>query len=245
VAERPLAGRRIVVTRPPEQAQPLAGRLEALGARVELVPLVTIEPIEDASALAAAVRDLSSYDWLVVSSANGAAAVAAALAGAPLAGPRIAAVGPATAAAVAALGTEVDFVPETYAAAEIGSGLGPLEGAHVLLPQAAGAPPDLAAELRSRGAQVDAIPAYRTVAAEPSPAEIAALRVSDAVVLASGSAARSLAAHDGPGGALVACIGPQTASVAREVGLPVGLVADEATAEGIIQALVSHFGEST
>ena len=244
MAEGPLAGRRVVVTRPPEQAQPLAGRLDSLGARVELVPLVTIEPLEDNSELEAAVRDLSSYDWLVLSSANGVAAVAVALAGAPLAGPRVAAVGPATAAAVAALGTEVDFVPETYAAAEIGAGLGPLEDARVLLPQASGAPPDLAAELRSRGAKVDAIPAYRTVGTEPTPVEVAALRVADAVVLASGSAARSLAAQGGAGAALLACIGPRTASVAREVGLPVGLVADEATAEGIIQALVSHFGES-
>jgi uroporphyrinogen-III synthase len=243
VAE-PLAGRTISVTRPPEQAQPLAGGLEALGATVELVPLVDIEPVEDTSAFEAAVRALASYDWLVLSSANGVAAVAAALAGAPLAGPRIAAVGPATAAAVAALGAVVDFVPDTYAAAEIGAGLGPLGGTRVLLPQAEGAPPDLVAELRARGALVDAIAAYRTVPTEPTAGGRATLRASDVVVLASGSAARSLAAQGGAGDALVACIGPSTASVAREVGLRVGLVADEATAEGIIQALVSHFGES-
>ncbi|HXG75811.1 MAG TPA: uroporphyrinogen-III synthase, partial [Gaiellaceae bacterium] len=64
-----------------------------------------------------------------------------------------------------------------------------------------------------------------------------------AVVLASGSAARSLAAQGGAGDALVVCIGPRTAEAAAEVGLRVGLVADEATAEGIIRALVSHFAE--
>jgi len=64
-------------------------------------------------------------------------------------------------------------------------------------------------------------------------------------VLASGSAARSLASRGGAGEALVVCIGPKTAEAAREAGLPVGLVADEATVDGIIQALVAHFGESS
>ena len=229
----PLAGRTIAVTRPLEQSQPLATRLEKLGARVEVVPLVRIERL-------AKVDDVAGYDWVILTSAN----AAAALEGVDLRGPRIAAVGPATAAAAESLGAEVAFVPDTYAAADVGAGLGPLDGARVLLPQAEDVSRDLADELRARGAHVDVVVAYRTVSTEPTPG-LDALRVADAVVLASGSAARSLAAQGGAGDALVVCIGPQTEAVARELGLRVGLVAAEATAEGIIQALVSHFGESS
>ena len=87
--------------------------------------------------------------------------------------------------------------------------------------------------------------AYRTVPVERTASELAELRAADAVVLASGSAARSLALQGGAGDALVACIGPKTAEIAREVGLPDGIVADEATAKGIIHALVDHFEETT
>ncbi len=247
MADGPLAGRRIVVTRPRAQAGPLADGLADLGATVTVLPLVAIEPLDDTASLDAAARGLSSYDWVVLTSANGAAALGRALAGAQLSGPKVAAVGPATAEAVRTLGGEVAFVPAVFAAEDVAAGLGPLAGARVLLPQADVAPSDLAIELRARGADVDAIAAYRTVAVEPSYALREELeRESDAIVLASGSAARSLAALNVAlaAGTVLVCIGPKTASEAREVGLPVGLVAAEATAEGIIQTLVSHFGES-
>jgi uroporphyrinogen-III synthase len=99
---------------------------------------------------------------------------------------------------------------------------------------------------------VDAVVAYRTVAVDPSAVEAAELAQGvDAVTLASGSGARSLAALAAKF-PLVAkaleqtclvAIGPRTAEAAREVGLTVGLVADEASAEGIVRALVAHFGE--
>jgi uroporphyrinogen-III synthase len=247
VAEGPLAGRAIVVTRPAAQAGPLVDGLAGLGATVALVPLVAVEPVEDPGPLARAMRD-SGYDWVVFTSANGVLAAAQALAGEPLAGEKLAAVGPATADAVRdLLGVEASFVPAVHAAEEIAAGLGPIQGARVLLPQADIASPELAVELRARGALVDAIAAYRTVAVEPSPDQRDELeRGPDAVILASGSAARSLAAlriRFDEGTRLV-CIGPKTAEAVRSVGLPVGLVADEATTEGIIQALTTHFGES-
>jgi len=241
VAERPLEGRRIVVTRPPSRADVLAGELGRLGATTLVVPLVRIEPPEDASALERALADLDRYDWLVFTSANGVDAVRKLAAN--LGDARIAAVGPVTAAAVRTLGVEPSFVPERFAAEDIVAGVDPLSGARILLPQADIADPGLAEELRKRGAIVDAIPAYRTVEVAPRASELAELRAADAVVLASGSAARSLASRGGAGEALVVCIGPKTADAARDVGLPVGLVAREATSEGIIQALVSHFQE--
>ena len=122
-------------------------------------------------------------------------------------------------------------------------GLGDLRGVRILLPQADAASPETAVTLRAMGADVVEIAVYRTHTVEQDPAALAELRSADAVVLASGSAARSLARQGGAGGALVVCIGPKTADVARECGLEVGLVAHEATTDGIIQALVSHFGE--
>ncbi len=141
------------------------------------------------------------------------------------------------------LGVEPSFVPERFAGEELAAGLGPLGEARILLPQADIADPGLAEELRGRGAVVDVLPTYRTVEVELTAAELAELRSAHVVVLASGSAARSLASHGGAADALVLCIGPKTAVAAREVGLPVGLVAHEATSEGMIQALVLHFQE--
>ncbi len=244
MADRPLEGRRIVVTRARDQAGPLTQALEGLGATVLVVPLIQIDPIEDLEILKSSMRDLHRYDWLVVTSANGVAALAG-WAGFQwlLRNVQVAAVGPATAAALRHLGVEPAFVPERFAAEEIASGLSPVEGVRVLLAQGELADPHLAQELQKRGARVNEIHTYRTVEVEAAEAELAKLRAADAVVLMSGSAARSLALQGGAGNALVVCIGPKTAQVAREVGLPVGLVAEEATAEGIIQALVSHFGE--
>ncbi len=94
---------------------------------------------------------------------------------------------------------------------------------------------------------MDAVAAYRTVAIEPSPRDVSELeRGVDAIVVASGSAARSLVASAVGRfavGSVIVSIGPKTAQAAREVGLPVGPVADEATSEGIIDALTSHFAE--
>ncbi len=247
---QPLVGRRIVVTRPRDQIGPLAEALERLGATVLAIPLVEIAPIEDTRPLDAALARLESYRWVVFTSVNGVAGVRERLGGKSLpATSRVAAVGPATAEAIRTLGVEAAFVPDRFAAEEIAAGLGPLQGARILVPQADIASPSLAVELRSRGALVDAVAAYRTVAIEPSPATLGELdRGVDAIVVASGSAARSLAAL--PGGtlfqdAVIVCIGPKTAQAAREVGLPVGQVAEEATSEGIIDALTSHFAEST
>ena len=228
------------MTRP--EATKLVGELEALGAEVTIVPLIDIRPAEDRRALEDAVSSFHTYDWIVLTSVNGVAAVAHGLSG--LAGPTVAAVGPVTADAIRSHGIEPAFVA-TRASDDIAAGLGELTAKRVLLPQADIADPRLAEELRGQGAEVDVVAAYRTVLVEPPMWGILPLRIADAVVLASGSACRSLAAAGGAGGgAMLVCIGPKTAKVAREVGLKVGLVADETTSDGIIRALVSHFGNS-
>src|SRR5262249_33753284 len=135
VVDAPLRGRRIAVTRPRGQGEPLAEALEHLGATVALVPLVEIAPVEDATELDHAVRKLGRYDWLVFTSVNGVAAVHARLDGDDgLATTRVAAVGPATAAAARNLGPEPAYVPERFEASAIAVGLGDVDGARVLLP---------------------------------------------------------------------------------------------------------------
>lgn len=236
----PLSGRRIVVTRPREQARTLAEGLESLGAAVTIVPLVAIEPVEDTGALDAALDALDAYDWIVFTSANGVAAVGERLG--TLGEVKVAVVGPATAEAVRALSVEPAFVPQRFAAEEIAAGLGPVDGSRVLLPQADIAEPQLADQLRARGATVDALAAYRTIEIRPSVAGLSTIRRADVIVLASASAARSLARIEGiDDGSLIVCIGPRTAEAAREAGLSVGLVAEKVTADGIIQALLAHY----
>jgi hydroxymethylbilane synthase len=242
----PLAGKRIVVTRPRPQSEELATRLEDLGAAVAIVPLVEIQEVEDV-ALDVAAREVVNYDWVVFTSANAVAALRAR--GADLASTRLAAVGRTTAEALRSIGVEPEVVPAVFAAEELPAALGPIERLHLLLAQADGADPALADELRRRGANVNTVVAYRTVARNLSALGIVTLRRADAIVLASGSAVRSLATSaphlTGESAALLGTryvfIGPKTAAVAREVGLPEGIVADEATSEGIIHALVSYF----
>jgi uroporphyrinogen-III synthase len=143
-------------------------------------------------------------------------------------------VGPVTAQAIRDLGVEPAYIA-ARSSDDIAGGLGELDGTRVLLPQADIASPALADELRERGATVDAMIAYRTVQVEPALWGMLPLRLAHAVILASGSAARSLAAAGGAGDAACLVHRPKTASVAREVGLRVGLVADEATTD-IIRA---------
>src|SRR5262245_24512742 len=124
---RPLYGVRIVVTRP--ESKSLADELEHLGAEVTIVPLIEIRPAEG-RALEDAIDTMASYDWVVLTSVNGVAAVAKGLAG--LAGSQVAAVGPVTAAAIQELGVEPAFVAKR-ASDDIAEGLGDITGKRVLL----------------------------------------------------------------------------------------------------------------
>jgi uroporphyrinogen-III synthase len=238
VAEGPLAGRRIAVTRPTEHAGHLATALERLGAQVSVVPLIEVVPLDDAGELERLVEH-GDHDWIVFTSTNAVRAVGGAVSRVRA---RIAAVGPATAAAVRGLGVDPAFVPDRFAAREIADGLEPLAGARVLLPQSEIAERSFADGIRARGATVDVVDAYRTLEREPTADERAELDRAHAILLASGSAARSLAGAGGvASGTLVVCIGPATSDAARSAGLDVDLVAREATGEGMIEALVSHF----
>ena len=258
----PLAGRRIAITRPLRQAADLTSQLEALGAQVTALAAIAIAANDDTSALDSALARLGTFDWLVFTSVNGVMAAAERLAALGIAwdargAARVAAIGPATAAALAEQGVAVDLVPEEYVAEGILAALGEVAGQRLLLARADIARQALAHELRARGAVVTEVAAYRTVT-QPIPLELlrAALmpdetrqRV-DAITFTSSSTVRgflgSLAAAGMQPAALdgiaLAAIGPITAQTLREDGLEPTLVAEEYTIPGLVRALVAHFG---
>ncbi|HEX9035617.1 MAG TPA: uroporphyrinogen-III synthase [Ktedonobacterales bacterium] len=256
--QAPLAGKRIAITRPPEQAAALAERLEALGAQTVPLATIAIAPIEDTAPLDAAIAGLSDYDWLVFTSVNGVAAFAARLAatgrGWDARGrARVAAIGPATARALEARGVGVDLTPDEYIAEGILDGLGNVAGQRLLLARADIARRALADGLRLRGAVVDEVAAYRTVIQPVSPDAIhQALdgEPVDAITFTSSSTARGLLAglaalgrdpRAALRGVALAAIGPVTAATLREAGLEPALVAEEYTVPGLVVALVDYF----
>lgn len=206
---------RIVVTRPRAQAGPLVERLERLGHEVVECPLIEVEAIEPPAPL-----DFSAYDWVVVTSPNGAEQLVRRLDGAR---PRIAAIGPGTAEALRAHGIEPSLVPAVSTQEGLlGAFPNPpgrvlvaaAEGARRLLPDSLGA---------------DFIPLYRTRLLEPLPPE------GDLVVLASSSAARAYAAlgADLP----VVSIGPQTTRAALAAGVRILAEARTHDLDGLIAAV--------
>lgn len=193
----------------------LTAAVATLGCEVVLCPLIGIEPI------AGGRVDGTAYDWVVVTSPNGAAQLAPRLAGVPR---RIAAIGPGTAAELRAHGLEPDLVPAVSTQEGLLAEL-PRPAGHVLLAAAEGARRLLVDEL-----DADFLPLYRTVELRPdAPPE------GDLVLLASPSAARALAAT---GARLPAvAIGPQTAAAAREHGIEVVAEAETHDLPGLVAAV--------
>ncbi len=263
-ARFPLQGMRVAVTRPREQADDLCQMLTAAGALPLAVPMIRTVPLESTVALDAAIDRLSSYRWIVFASANAVEFFMKRLrairpetpwlAGAPL----TAAVGPGTAAALSRHGLRADLVPTIHSGATLAQAIlqtAPegLAGARLLLPRALDGREEAAAFLRQHGALVDDIPVYRTEVRAASAEDIALLDAGvDAVLFASSSAVSAwcdqavtmdrLAAA--AASAVIACIGPATASTARERGLRVDVEASTHTSEGLVSALERHFAHA-
>lgn len=251
---QPLAGMRVLITRAAGRADTMATRLRDLGAEALVHPTIAYAPPEDTQALRVALERLEAgfYEWLMLTSITAVEAVANGLSGRRL-GERVSlklgAVGPATAAACQQLlGVEVAGVPERFTGEELASALGDPVGRRVLLPNADIARPALEERLRAAGALVDRVIAYRTVPA-PGGTELANTLGEGqgwAVMLSSPSTARFLLAQLGPAGssalqhALIACIGPTTATACRELGLTPSVVAQAYSEEGLLQALVEY-----
>jgi uroporphyrinogen-III synthase len=258
----PLAGKQIVVTRPQqnpgEPRDELTAELERAGAILIIAPAIKLAPVEDNTALYAALEKLDTYDWLVFTSANAVEhfySQLRAISNAQAQGqPEIAAVGPATQAALLARGVEVSAMPQRYLGIEIVNELGDIHDKRILLPRSAQGSSELPAMLRQRGATVDEVPLYEPVAA-PLDKEVLERLASDVdlVTFASGSAVRAFVAALSSDGRFVdfwkrvkvACIGPSTAAAADEAGLSVHVVAGEHTVQGLIAAIIAHAEQET
>jgi uroporphyrinogen-III synthase len=203
-----------LVTRPREQAQALVDELEAHGFEPVVAPLIAVEPLSDDPI------DVSRYEWVVVTSANGARELARRMTAAPA---QVAAVGPGTAAALEQAGLRAELVAEVHTQEGLLAALGrpvgrvlfvAAEGARALLPEAL---------------EADVLPAYRTVELE-----VASLPQADVALLASASAARAYARAGGRGPAI--SIGPQTSAAAREAGVQVVAEARSHDARGLVDS---------
>lgn len=253
---KPLTGRVVLVTRAREQAGALADLLEAAGARVLLVPTIAIEPPDSWGPLDAALA--GDFDWIVFTSVNGVAMArqrveATGRGRELLERARLAAIGPATAGALADWGLAAAVVPGEYVAERLVDALRPLiaPDARVLLPRAAETRDVLVRELTALGARVTEIASYRTrVAGE----QAAALREAlggggvDVVTFTSSSTVRSFCAFFGAAelprlmsGVTVACIGPITRATAEGRGLATQIVPEEYTIPGLARAIVTYF----
>jgi uroporphyrinogen III methyltransferase / synthase len=211
---------KVIVTRPRDQAGPLVSRLEELGHEVVECPLIEIEPFEEAV-------DVEGYEWVIVTSPNGARELARRAQGAL---PKVAAVGPGTAETLRELGIEPAFVPNVSSQDGLLTEFARPEG-RILFAAAEGSRRRVIEEL-----EADFVPLYRTRLLSPEqPPE------GDVVVLASGSAARSFAALGADVPAVT--IGPQTTKVAQGLGLRVAAEAETHDLDGLVGAvrrLASH-----
>ena len=245
---RPLFGRTVVVTRARAQASAFAHELRSLGASVIEAPTIeVVDPSDGGAALRAAVDELSSgtgaCDWLVLTSVNGVERTFDHLPDARvLAGVRVAAVGTATAEALAARRIVADLVPERFVAEGLIEAFPapPPEGGRVLLARAEVARTELPDAVRAMGWEVHDVAAYRTAPAAVADDVAERIAAADAVTFTSSSTVTNLVAAVGADRVppVVASIGPVTTATARKLGLEVTVEATPHTTEALLAALV-------
>ena len=247
----PLAGRRVLVTRTREQAEGLVDRLHAAGASVAVVPLITTVPIATPEAIARVAADIGAAPpprWVAFTSATAVRLVVGALGEGGLSGMLVAAVGPATAAALEASSATVDLVASDHDAGSLAAAMlrRGVAGTTVWFPVAEGARGGFAESLRAEGAAVTVQHIYRSAMPASATERLRAALAGgvDAITLTSGSTARNLVDALGadplPAGVVIVCIGEQTAADARAAGLAVHAVAGDASVGGLVSALTER-----
>jgi uroporphyrinogen III methyltransferase/synthase len=243
LAPGPLAGLTVAVTRARAQASGLAERLRELGAGVVQAPVIRIEPLPREP------LDPAGYDFVCVTSANAVELLFERLAAGgrdarALAGTRIAAIGPATAAALGRRGIIPDVVPERAVAESLVDALDGQPVERALIARAREAREVLPDALRARGARVDVLDLYETVAEPLSPRALEQALGADYVTFTSSSTVRFFLEAAGPEARLspqarIVSIGPATSATLREHGLEPHVEASEHDVEGVVSALLA------
>ncbi len=251
---RPLAGKRIVITRPSSVSNDLQARLSAEGATIIPCPLISIEYPQDISDSHEVFERLGEYDWIVFTSMHGVLGfwkqlIAQGLDARALAKCKLAVVGPRTLTALTDQGIQVDLIPQVHDAKSLANEMIQQHGEtlkRVLFAKGDLALDTLPAALKHAGVAVDEIVVYHTV--DISPPEISRLALedgADAIMFFSPSALQRYVSLDLPTkDTIIACIGPTTAEAAVMVGLTAHVVAQDHTARGLIEALLAYFTQS-
>ena len=246
----PLAGRRVIVTRPRGMISGMAARLRKLGAEVLELPSIETVAREDQSELEAALDAADSYSWIVFTSPTGVRVFFDVLKKAGrdvrcLAGIRIAAIGTGTKKELSDRNIIVDFVPSVYDGETLGRELAERVGSgdHILIPRAAIGNEDLVAELKRADAEVIDIATYDTINAQQDLVDEAALFENgkiDCAVFTSASTVRGFVNRNpGLDYSLVraACIGKQTKAAADSYGMET-YMAEDATMDSLAQLVI-------
>jgi uroporphyrinogen-III synthase len=263
-----LSGIRVLVGRARHQAGVLSSELRKRGAEVIEIPFIEIREPRSFQPLDAALKNLDSYDWLILTSVNGVEAMWERLEKLKLRGAsnaalkrgllRIAAIGPATKKAIEQRGAKVDVVPKEYVAESVVRSLkNKVKGKRVLLVRAKVARDVIPRELRKAGAHVDVVEAYETVVPQSSRARLRASlknpnKRPHVVTFTSSSTVRNFVELLGGGQKArtnslteiqMASIGPVTSSTLREQDLSVDIVAREFTIPGLVRAIVKKLAK--
>jgi len=256
--DRPLLGKRIIITRAREQASDLVKRLADQGAECLEFPTINVVAAEDTGPLDAAIGNLSAYDWIVFTSVNGVKFFFERLFESgrdvrALNRLRTAAIGPVTAEKLRSQGLISDIIPETYRAEAVVAAFRKedLKGKKVLLPRAAEARPVLPVELRKMGAEVDEVTVYHTENVKDNADELIeqlAAKTIDLITFTSSSTVKNFKALLPPDnfkdlmeGVTVASIGPITSDTAADSGFDVHITAGTYTIPGLCDAILKYF----
>ncbi len=255
---RPLLGKRIVVTRARQQASDLIGRLADLGAECLEFPTIKVVPAADVKLLDHAVQNLSSYDWIIFTSVNGVKFFFEHLFGTnkdvrALTHLHTAAIGPATAEKLFEYGLRSDIMPENYRAEAVVDAFSKidLKGKKILLPRAKEARPVLPVELRKMGAEVDEVTAYLTEKVRDNADQLIKQlekKTIDLITFTSSSTVQNFKDLLPPdnfkqliNGITIASIGPITTETAKISGFDVSITAKSYTIPGLCDAIVKYF----
>jgi uroporphyrinogen-III synthase len=254
---QPLSGIRVLVGRARHQASALSAGLRRLGATVIEIPFIEIRKPRSFKPLDSALRNLSQYHWLILTSVNGVDAMwermeRLQITRVSLKHLRIAAIGPATKKAIERRGISVDIVPEEYIAESVVRTLKPkVHGKRLLLVRAKVARDVIPRELGEAGAHVNVVEAYETVVPKASRGRLRAVlknpkRRPQVITFTSSSTVRNFVELIGSRerrksleGILTASIGPVTSSTLRELGFPVDIAARDFTIPGLVDAIRS------
>ena len=255
---RPLTGKRVLVTRARQQASALSRLLADRGALPVELPAIAVQNIEENEELERALRDIDAFDWLVFTSVNGVESFfdklyIMHLDARKLMNVGIAAIGPATAEALKSKGVIADYMPAEFTSRGLLEGWKkqPVSGKTFLLPRADIADKELVKGLEEMGAVVEDLPVYRTTpdADAIGKAKDALLEGKiDVITFTSSSTVSNLmdslrGEQIDLNGVKIACIGAKTAETAEKAGLKVDILAKEATIPGLVEAIEEFYSK--